>query len=319
MNGAGRPRDLARRRGAARILVLVVMALLVAMVDAALATSLAGCKSRSAPTAGAAHRIVSLSPSTTEALYAMGAQGFLVGRSRYCDHPRDVLALPQVGGYVDPSIEAILGLQPDLVIGARGPAGQGITERLGAQGIATYFPPAESFAEVEAMMLGLGERTGHRQDAQAAAERIEALAHAVETAVAGKGRPRVLLVFGVQPVVAAGPGSFADEMLRRAGADNVVTAPPGGPQTTYPVLGMERVLAADPDVVVNAAMAEDRAEERLNAATPGWRNVHAVREGRVLALRDERILRPGPRVAEGLVILARALHPDVSLPQVPPP
>lgn len=248
-------------------------------------------------------RIVSLSPSTTEAAFAVGAGPKLVGRSRYCNYPPEVLKLPQVGGYVDPSFEAILGLRPSLVVGARGPAGSAITEKLEAQGIKTYFPPTETFAQIDEMILGIGGRTGHGDEAAKEVARLHARIAEVTKSVSDKPRKRVVLVFGLAPISVAGPGSFADEMLQRVNADNAVKE--GG---AYPTIGVERVLALDPDVIVNAAMMEERAEERLNASAPGWSAVRAVKEGHVRTIKDEAVLRPGPRIGDGLDILAKAIH-----------
>ena len=259
--------------------------------------------------AGAPARVVSLSPSTTETLFVIGAGAQVVGRSRYCDWPPEVLQLPQIGGYVDPSYEAILALRPGLVTGARGPAGATLSDKLEARGIGTYLPRTESFAEIDAMILGLGERTGHVAEAKAKVTAIDAQVAAIEKVLASRPHPRVLLVFGVEPVSVAGPGSFADEMIRRAGAVNVVTEGNG-----YPTLGIERVITLDPDVVVNAAMAEAHGIDRIGKDTPGWGKVRAVGAGHVVALTDESILRPGPRIGDGLTTLARALHPDVALP-----
>jgi iron complex transport system substrate-binding protein len=266
-----------------------------------------GCQDGTAEHAAVARRVVSLSPSTTEAMAAIGAQGLLVGRSRYCDYPPSVASLPVVGGFVDPNYEAILGLAPDLVIGARGPAGPALTERLAGRGIAVYFPNTESLEGIDAMLVGLGQRTGHAADATRTVADIDAAVSRV-TASAGRApRVRALLLFGVTPIVAAGPGSFPDELLRRAGAENVVTA--GG---AYPTLGLERLLVLDPDVIVDAAWGEDHA--RLTTETAGWGELRAVKAGRVVPLHDEVVLRPGPRVAEGLALLARAVHADGSGP-----
>ena len=259
--------------------------------------------------AGAEARIVSLSPSTTEALFVIGAGPQVVGRSRYCDWPAEVAKLPQIGGYVDPSFEAILALRPDLVTGARGPAGAAMSERLEARGIKTFLPKTESFAEIDAMMLGLGERTGRAAEARAKVDALDAQVAAVAKAVASAPRPRVLLVFGLEPVSVAGPASFADEMIRRAGGTNVVTEGGG-----YPTIGIERVITLDPDLVVNAASAEAHGHERIARDTPGWSKVRAVTTGHVVAVADESVLRPGPRVGDGLTTLARAIHPEVALP-----
>lgn len=264
---------------------------------------------RNGADAGAGARIVSLSPSTTEALFVIGAGPQVVGRSRYCDWPAEVTKLPQIGGYVDPSFEAILALRPDLVTGARGPAGAAMSERLEARGIKTFLPKTESFAEIDAMMIGLGERTGHAADAKAKVDALDAQVSAIARALASVPHPRVLLVFGLEPVSVAGPASFADEMIRRAGGTNVVTE--GG---AYPTLGMERVLTLDPDLVVNAAIAEAHGHQRIAKDTPGWSKVRAVTTGHVVALTDESVLRPGPRVGDGLTALARAIHPEVALP-----
>ncbi|MBX3185947.1 MAG: cobalamin-binding protein [Labilithrix sp.] len=273
---------------------------------------LGGCNKGAAARhdAGAiATRIVSIAPSTTEGVYALGAGEKLVGRSRYCDWPSEVTKLPQVGGYVDPNLEAILALRPDLVVGARGPAGATLAERLEARGIHTYFPETESFAQIDAMLLGLGDRTGRASEARRTVEALDAKISAIEKAVAAKPRVRVLLVFGLEPLSVAGPSTFADEMIRRAGGENAIADGRG-----YPTINVERVHTLDPDVIVNAAIAEAHGHERIAKDTPGWTKVRAVVEGRVVAIADESVLRPGPRVGDGLATLARGLHPDVALP-----
>ena len=220
-----------------------------------------------------------------------------------------MVRLPQVGGYVDASFEAILALRPDLVVGARGPAGAGLAEKLEAKGIATFFPETESFAQIDAMIAGLGARTGHEDEARRVVDELDARAASIERALATTARPRVLLVFGLEPIVAAGPGGFPDEMIRRAGGVNVVTS--GG---AYPTLGMEHIFGLDPDVILDASVAEAHGVERIRSDSPGWSSVRAVKGGHVVALGDEVVLRPGPRVVEGLAIVARALHPGAALP-----
>ena len=130
-------------------------------------------------------RIVSLSPSTTEALYAVGAGGQLVGRSRFCNRPPEVLALPEVGGYADPSLEAILGLAPTLVIGARGPAGASISAQLEARGVQTSFPSTETWDDVEKMLVQLGQQTGHADEGIRAATKLRTDTAAVEAEFRG--------------------------------------------------------------------------------------------------------------------------------------
>lgn len=274
--------------------------------------ALTACRKRSDPVGsrGAPQRIVSLTPNTTETLFAIGAGNRLVGRSRYCDHPVEVRSLPAVGGFTDPSLEAILALRPDLVTGARGPAGPSIIEPLEERGIATFFPPTESMAQIEAMILGLSEKVERAEAGQALVESLRARRAAMAEAFQDAPRPRVLLVFGMAPIVVAGPGSFADEMLKIAGAENAVAE-----GIAYPVLGLERVLALDPDMVINAAVEEARAMglEQL-ANEPGWRELRAVKTGQYRMIENDVVLRPGPRIGEGLTILARTIHPQRVIP-----
>lgn len=262
-----------------------------------------------APSGAASHRVVSLSPSTTEAMFAIGAADALVGRSRYCDFPPEALKLPQVGGYADPNLEAIFALKPDLVVGARGPAGPQLADKLATHGAGTFFPETESLAQIDAMLLGLGERTGHAAEAQATVGRIDARVASVAEAVRGLPKVRVLMVFGLAPIVTTGPKSFPNEMIERAGGVNVVAE-----GQAYPVLGMERVFALDPDLIVNCAIAEAHGSEQIHKDAAGWRNLRAVKEGKVVALTDESVLRPGPRVGDALAILAHAIHPEAKIP-----
>jgi iron complex transport system substrate-binding protein len=288
----------------------------------ALAAIAAACRSGGgAPADGGVapgrERVVSLSPSTTEAVFALGAGGQLVGRSRYCDWPPEVSRLPAVGGFADPSLEAIMGLAPTLVVGARGPAGPVLEKTLRARGIATSFPETESLAQIEAMLVELGHRLGRDEAAAEVVASIRARRDAVARAVAGRPPVRTLFLFDVGPIVAAGPGSFPDELVRLAGGANVVDR--GG---AYPTLGIERVIALDPDVILDAAAAAHGIGAGGGAPAgvgvlhdaPGWRELRAVKQGRVRAIDTSVALRPGPRIGEGLAVVARALHEGLAIP-----
>lgn len=246
-------------------------------------------------------------------MFAIGAGELLVGRSRDCDFPKEAEKLPIVGGFGDPNVEVILGLAPTLVVGARGPAGPRLAEKLNEQGIETYFPETESVASIVSMIEELGRRVQQEQGARAAVARIEAKRKALSERIAGKPKARVLFVFDVSPLFVAGPGSFPDELIALAGGENVIKK--GG---AYPTIGVEHLLALAPDVLLDGAtdMRSTRTLLDRIADAPGFRELSAVREKRVRAVGSD-ALRPGPRIGDGLWAVARAIHGD-TLGEPPP-
>lgn len=283
---------------------------------AVLAAFALSCKTKGegAPQKSGPPRVVSISPSTTEALFAIDAGALVVGRSKYCDYPKDVEKLPAVGGFADPNVEAILALAPTLVVGAHGPAGPALEEKLKAHGVATFFPETESFAQIESMLKELGDRLDRAAAARASIDRIESARARVKGVVASRPRVKVALLFDVNPIVAAGPGGFPDELLREAGGDNVVTS--GG---AYPTVSLEHLLKHQPDVLLDGASdGEAGGASRVLALkdAQGYRDLEALKHGRVKLVSTGSVLRPGPRIGEGLVAIARALHGD--LPELAP-
>ncbi len=212
-----------------------------------------------------------------------------------------------VGGFADPSIEAIVALQPTLAVGARGPAGPALEKTLQARNIATFFPETESLAQIDAMLAELSRLLN--RDGAAARAAIQKRVRDVTTAVTAKPRVRVALLFDVGPIFVAGPTSFPDELLRLAGGENVISE--GGP---YPTIGLERLIALAPEVILDGATDMQKGASSRVAAlreAPGWRELKALSTGRVVVLDTSAALRPGPRIGDGLVSVARALHGDL--------
>jgi iron complex transport system substrate-binding protein len=246
-------------------------------------------------------RIVSLSPSTTEALFALGLGGLVVGRSQHCDRPPEALRLPSVGGFADPDIEAIVALRPTLVVGARGPAGPDLLRELHAHGLEAFFPAGDTLGDYRAMLLELGGRFDAAERARSLTGAIDARIGTIRTWAAGRPRLRAAFVLDVRPLYVAGPGTFPHELLELAGGKNVIDR--GG---QWPTIDVERLLVLDPDVIVDAT-GGGHGDASL-ASAPGWSELRAVREGRLRRLRSDAALRPGPRIAEGLADVAFALH-----------
>jgi len=268
--------------------------------------SLLACDDRSSSSASPEKtpRVVSLSPSTTEAMFAVGAGDRLVGRSSQCDYPLAALKLPVVGGFANPSIEAILALQPSLVTGSRSPAGPALEEALQSHGVKTFFPATDSIAQIVELHRALGLQVDRAEGGEREAKRIERAVREVQRKHEGDAKVRVALLFDFGPLVAAGPGGFPDELIRLAGGENVVTK--GG---SYPQLDVEHLLVLDPDVLVDGAGTQDQATRLAELrGKAGFSALRAVKEGRVVTLESSASMRPGPRIAEGLEEMARVIH-----------
>jgi iron complex transport system substrate-binding protein len=238
-------------------------------------------------------RIVSLLPSLTETVCALGACDRLVATDRYSDWPAPVKGLPKAGGIDDAQVELIVGLKPDLVLLSRS---QRITGRLQDLGVASFALNTDSYAEISHTVTVIGEILGLPDRAERLNEAIAGAVQAISAqAIAHRHGHEPSVYFEVDgPPYAAGPASFIGELLALLGARNIVTADLG----PFPWLNPEYVVRHDPDVIFVSPSEAARVADR-----PGWDRIRAVREHRVCsftpAVRDT-IVRPGPRVAEGM-------------------
>ena len=241
-------------------------------------------------------RVVTLAPSLTEMVLSLGRGSALVGVSRFDERP-EVAKLPRVGGFVDPSVEAVLALQPDLVLVQPAPGNQRPVEKLAELGVSVLALPLQSVADVLAALRAVGRSLKAGERGEALARKLELTCASVRRRAKGLSAPRVLFVYGFEPLVVAGPGSFADELLRDAGGVNVVERSP----TPYPVYSVERALAARPDLVIDASDTS-QGRKRLEGM-PG------LSKARWVKLPSQDLMHPGPGLARGLEELFGLLHP----------
>jgi len=250
----------------------------------------------------APQRIVSLLPSLTESVCALGQCRRLVGVDRYSNYPASVQALPQVGGGLDPNLEAVVALKPDLVLMATSaPVG----ERLQSLGIKVLALEPKTHADVRRVLETIGRLLEVSDAAQVWREIDAGMLAAVQSLPPGADRMRVYFEVNSAPY-AASESSFIGETLSRLGVKNIV---PGklGP---FPKLNPEFVVRANPDVI----MVGDRSYAGLQGR-PGWPGIRAIREGRICvfsAAQADVVVRPGPRMAEGAQIMARCLSGSLS-------
>jgi iron complex transport system substrate-binding protein len=240
--------------------------------------------------------VISLAPSLTDTVIALGEVGRLVGVTRYDTSP-EVKALPRVGGFLDPSPEVVLGLRPDLVLWLADGGAFPAVRRIADLGVPVLALPVVGVPDVLRAARVIGAALGNPAAGERLASEMDAAVRAAELAAAALPRRRVLLVIGRDPLVVAGPGSYPDALLRIAGGENVVTG--GRP---WPIYSLEKAVTDDPDLVVDAAVNEPADAIRRLSAIP------AVKAGRVARLPDDRVLRPGPQLPAALAQLQSALR-----------
>jgi iron complex transport system substrate-binding protein len=252
-------------------------------------------------------RILSIAPNITEILFELGLGDRVVAVSRYCDWPEEVEGLPRVGGVLDPDYEAILATEADVVLGVTHDSDRALMDRLANADLAYGFMAIEDFSSIFEAIEQIGgwfdvedlaqELTDQMEaDLQAGAERISQLLDGQALSV--------LLVFDREPVVAAGPDSFGDELIARAGLENALSGEGLG---NYPVLDMEHILQTNPEVIVDVTYGPNAADE----ARRYWSRfdaIDAVVEGRIIHIDDPVMLRPGPRIPQAVERLGQVLE-----------
>jgi iron complex transport system substrate-binding protein len=260
---------------------------------------------------GPPRRIVSLVPAVTEMLFAVGAGPQVVAVSSFDTFPPEVRSLTKVGALLDPDVERIIRLRPDLVVvyGTQSDAG----EQLARAGIATFPYVLGGLDNLTATIRRLGQAVGRAGDAEAAAAGIEGRLAAIGRRVANLPRPRVLLVFGREPgtlrsIDASGGVGFLADIIRLAGGENVFESE----KRESLRVSTETVLAVSPDVIIDLHYGARLSPERLGQERAAWSAlpaVPAVRSGRVALLVGDEFVVPGPRVVDAADAVADALHP----------
>jgi iron complex transport system substrate-binding protein len=255
-------------------------------------------------------RIVSLVPSATEMLFAMGAGPRVAAVSSYDRFPPEVERLPRVGALVDPDVERILSLRPDLVVAYASQTD--LLAQLGRAGIPVHVFRHGSLADITVGMRELGRRIGMQADADRAADGVERGLAEVRASAAGLPRPRTILVIGREPqslraISVSGGFGFLHDLLDLAGGDNVF----GDVKRESMMVSTETILAKRPDVILElhySGSASRDAEVREREAWKLLPGVPAVRNGRVHLLYGGELVVPGPRVVLTARAFARALH-----------
>lgn len=251
-----------------------------------------------------AQRIVSLNPTTTEILFALGAGGQLVGRSRWDQWPVEARSLPALGDAIRPSVEQVLAARPDLVVLYASGDNRAAASAFAAAGVRVVALRVDRIADFERCVRVMGAVSGHAEAARLAIDSVTRSLEAVRVAMGGGGRVRVFLHVWDNPLMAIGGGSFMSELVDIAGGRNVYAdlAEPS-PQVSF-----EDLMRRDPDAILAGPLEVVRLSRE-----PRWRALRAVREGRVLAYDTTLVARPSMRLGEAARSLAKLLHPSADV------
>lgn len=262
-------------------------------------------------------RIISLSPAVTENLFIIGAGDRVVADTTYCKYPPKAVKLPKIGGYIDPDSEKVFAMNPDLIIAACGTRND-ILEHLRAIGLTVLTVDDTNLAGIDASLMLIGRMVGCTAAAKGVVARLDARRAAVQKRTAplrAAQRPGVLFLFTLDDLYTAGPGSYIDELIQLAGGRNIAAVT----RLPWPQLSMETVVAANPQVILLLTGGMEGTKSPLTAARAlatlrgkaAWRDLTAVKTGRVVVLNDDEVTLPGPRLLNGLEAIARAVHPEL--------
>ncbi len=276
------------------------------------ASALHATRADQPPVAPAAQRIIAIAPNSAEVICALGACDRIVGVSKFCVYPPELLQRPKVGGFSDPDLERIAALRPDLlVVRGRNDALERLCVSLN---IPIHRDETDTLAGIEDCLRDLGGKLGLAEQAEVRIAEFRTRVRSIQRRVSGRPRPRVMLTISRTPdrlanILTSGRGTFLDEMLEIAGGKNVF----GDLDMAYPQVSPEAILAKQPDVILEL-MPETQIIPELEAQMRGqWSelgSLPAVVKGRVHFLTDDNGLIPSPRYVEFIDKVSRLLHPE---------
>jgi iron complex transport system substrate-binding protein len=251
-------------------------------------------------------RVVSLAPNLTEIVFALGEGDQLAGDTDYCDYPPEATGKPHVGGPVNPNLEQVVALTPDLVLATKAINRRETVDALARIGVPVYATDPHSVDDMIASIEHIGKVLHAEKTAAPLAGDLRERLTNIDRRIAGTAPRRVLFVVWTDPLISVGRGTFIADALRRAGARSVVNA-----NAEWPRVNLEEILQLQPEFLVFASAHSADTQHDIDSlrARPGWRDLDALRRGNIVIISDA-INRPAPRMVDAVEQLARAFHSD---------
>ena len=251
-------------------------------------------------------RIVSLAPNITEILFSLGLDEEIVGVSIHCNFPEKAKSKVRVGTYIRLDFEKITSLTPDLIIATAAGNTRDMVDRLGKLGFPTYVIYPKNFNDILKNIAHIGQVVNREEKARVVIEGMRKRSQRIVELTNGLPRPKVFVQIGDAPIVTVGEGSFADDLIRLAGGENIA----GKEKEVYPRFGMEEILKRSPEVIVISSMNPRGDYQKILQEWNRWKTVPAVKDGRIHLVDSDLLDRPSPRIIDGLEELARIFHPE---------
>ena len=250
-------------------------------------------------------RVVSMAPSVTETLYALGLEERLVAVTPYCDYPPEARRKTHLGG-IHPSVEHILALKPDLVLVPQDFIQPDLLESLDRVKVPVFVLKAAQLEDVLSQIQTIARMFEQGKAGDELVGAMRTRLNVVKARIQSLTRPRVLYVLNSDPLQTAGPGSFIHQLIEMAGGANIA----GEASSAYPRLALEEVLARDPEILIFPVGTSEGIPVEEQRQWRRWSNLSAVKESRFVSVPSALLDRPGPRLVDGLELLTQAIHPE---------
>jgi iron complex transport system substrate-binding protein len=254
-----------------------------------------------------AKRIISLAPSITEILFALGLNEEIAAITNFCDYPEAILSKPRIGGFVNPDIEKIVSLKPDLIIGIRDGNRMDTVDRLNDFGFPVYIIDPKGFDGVMGTIRNIGDVVGRERESKRLIKELVDKREKMITLTQSLSKPKVFFQVGDVPLITVGKGTLADDLIRLAGGKSISE----NEVVNYPSYSIETILAKAPEIIIMTSMESKKDDTNLIKRWQHWKSIPAVKMNAIHVVDSNLVDRPTPRIAEGLEVLVRIIHPEV--------
>lgn len=289
------------------LLVFLTVILAVFYADISCARTVTDEIGRRVNVSSTPQRIVSLAPGLTEILYSLGLDEKIAGVTSYCNWPTQARQKTRIGGFINPSVEKIVSLKPDLIIVTADGNRKDIIQKLERIGLSVYVTNPSDTAGILKSILHIGEITNREKEAGKLVEKLQKRLNNIAEQIKHKSKPRVFFQIGLEPVITVGKGTLINETIERAGGVNVA----GLDTARYPRYSAEGIMQASPEIVLFAPMIHDKEFTAVKKFWQEFKGVPAVKNNKIYSVNTDLISRASPRIVDAIEKMALIFHPDI--------